>query len=144
MGSGPRGDGGGGSASAFLAGFMLGGVVGAGIALLKAPRSGQDTRHMIEERVHSLEGQARHTAEEVRTQVKRVGDQLSESAKHVQHEAQKAAEQARAEANQVRDKLSESAEQVQKEARQTAQEVRSEAKDVGQEVSEGARRVRKS
>jgi|WetSurSiteA1Bulk_404760.scaffolds.fasta_scaffold490675_1 gas vesicle protein len=38
----------------FLAGAVLGGVIGAGVALLFAPQSGKETRKMIKEKVKDV------------------------------------------------------------------------------------------
>lgn len=90
------------SKGSFVAGFLIGGLFGAGIALLQAPRSGAETRRMIEERALELQQKAEQTAEEARSQAKQVGDQLSQSAKRVQEKAQETAEKARSEAEQDR------------------------------------------
>jgi gas vesicle protein len=42
----------------FFTGFLIGGVVGAAVALLFAPQSGEETREMIRERGLELEGRA--------------------------------------------------------------------------------------
>ena len=54
------------SAGSVILAFVLGGIVGAGVALLTAPQSGRETREKIKE----LAGEARGKAEEVIEQVK--------------------------------------------------------------------------
>jgi len=49
---------------AFLAGFMIGGLVGAAVALLLAPQSGEETRTLIREKSIELKDKATETAEE--------------------------------------------------------------------------------
>lgn len=51
---------------AFLAGFMMGGLVGAAVALLMAPQSGEETRTLIREKSIELKDKAAETAEEAR------------------------------------------------------------------------------
>jgi gas vesicle protein len=51
-----------GSASVFLA-FILGGLTGAALALLYAPRSGQETRDLLSEKYRESEARAREAKE---------------------------------------------------------------------------------
>ena len=51
---------------AWFAGIMIGGLVGAGVALLTAPRSGEETRTMIREKSIELKDQATNKIEETR------------------------------------------------------------------------------
>ncbi len=44
--------------SSFLAGFVLGGLVGAAAALILAPQSGLETRHQLVEKSSALRSQA--------------------------------------------------------------------------------------
>jgi gas vesicle protein len=50
----------------FLTGFLLGTVVGAAVALLFAPKSGEETRELIRERGIELKGRAAELTEESR------------------------------------------------------------------------------
>jgi gas vesicle protein len=50
----------------FLAGFIVGGMVGAAVALLMAPQSGEETRAIIKEKSIELKDKAVETAEEAR------------------------------------------------------------------------------
>ena len=50
----------------FLAGLVLGSLVGAAMAMLMAPASGQDTRRQIREKSQELRAQAEHQMEEAR------------------------------------------------------------------------------
>jgi gas vesicle protein len=50
----------------FLAGLVLGGLVGAAMAMLMAPASGPDTRRQIREKSLELRAQAEHQVEEAR------------------------------------------------------------------------------
>ncbi len=51
---------------AFLTGFFVGGLIGAGMALIFAPQSGEETREQIRQKGNELGEQASQTAEEVR------------------------------------------------------------------------------
>jgi len=50
----------------WFAGMMIGGLVGAGVALLTAPRSGEETRTMIRQKSIELKDRAAETIEETR------------------------------------------------------------------------------
>ena len=50
----------------FLAGLVLGSLVGAAVAMLMAPSSGSDTRRQIREKSLELREQAEHQMEEAR------------------------------------------------------------------------------
>jgi gas vesicle protein len=50
----------------FFTGFLLGTVVGAAVALLLAPKSGEETRELIRERGIELKGRAAELTEESR------------------------------------------------------------------------------
>jgi gas vesicle protein len=52
---------------AFMAGFLLGGLIGAGVALLLAPQSGEETREMLRERSIELKGRAEEAASDIRS-----------------------------------------------------------------------------
>src|SRR4030043_2107027 len=51
---------------AFLAGFLVGGVIGAAVALILAPQSGEETRTLIHDRSIELKDKAVEKAETAR------------------------------------------------------------------------------
>ncbi len=53
----------------FSAGFLLGAAVGLGVALLLVPRSGDETRRLIRERVELVLEEGRRAAEERRREL---------------------------------------------------------------------------
>lgn len=55
----------------FLAGFIIGGLIGAAIALLYAPQSGEETRTIIKEKSIELKDKAAETAEEARARAEK-------------------------------------------------------------------------
>ena len=68
--------GGEGSAAVFLA-FILGGLTGAALALLYAPRSGQETRDLLAEKVREGEARAREAKERALAKSREVVDDAS-------------------------------------------------------------------
>ncbi len=59
-------------------GFLLGALVGAVMALLFAPQSGEDTRSMIKDKSIELRDRAQETAEQARARTDEVVNQLKE------------------------------------------------------------------
>ena len=51
---------------AFLTGFVIGGLVGAAVALLVAPQSGEDTRTLIMDKSIELKDKVGESAEELK------------------------------------------------------------------------------
>ena len=66
-----------GDLGSFLAGFVIGGLIGAGVALLMAPASGEETRAMIGEKSIELRDRAYDTASDVQN---RAGELASQTA----------------------------------------------------------------
>ena len=63
-------DGGNGGIRTFAAGILIGALVGAGIALLVAPSSGEETRRMLSRRARRLAADARDRYEDARHELK--------------------------------------------------------------------------
>jgi gas vesicle protein len=61
-----------------MAGLLLGAVVGAGLVLLFAPRSGADTKRLIQERVDAVLAEGRQAAETRRLELTARLDALKE------------------------------------------------------------------
>lgn len=83
-----------GDLGAFLAGFVIGGLVGAAVALIMAPQSGEETRAQItsrgealrrsgEERFHAMEDSMRETSELYRSRAHEVTATIEEQARIV-------------------------------------------------------------
>ena len=66
---------------AFLAGFVIGGLVGAAVALILAPRSGSEIRSQLMERGEELRSRAQGYGEEYFTQTRSRVDQLTNDAR---------------------------------------------------------------
>src|SRR5512136_1442876 len=93
-------DNGGSETGAFLAGFIVGGLVGAATALILAPQSGERTRTQIREksielrdRAEDLADDARVRAEEAAEEARKRADELSVRAEQAAVEARKRAEE---------------------------------------------------
>jgi gas vesicle protein len=59
-----------GSAKTFTAGLLIGALVGAGVALLFAPQSGEETRRLIRRKAKHLADDARDRYDDVRHRVR--------------------------------------------------------------------------
>ena len=65
------------SGSTFLA-FVVGGLAGAVLALLYAPRTGKETRDLLGEKVREAEERGRDLKEQVRTRGRAIVDEASD------------------------------------------------------------------
>ena len=52
--------------NAFLVGFFIGAVIGLGMGVLYAPRSGEETRYFIREKAEEVKEKAFETAEKIK------------------------------------------------------------------------------
>jgi gas vesicle protein len=68
-----------GDLGSFLAGFVIGGLIGAGVALLMAPQSGEETRAMIADKSIELRDRAVETAGEVQTRAGEIASQTAQA-----------------------------------------------------------------
>ncbi len=78
----------------FLRGLIVGGAVGAGVALILAPRSGPDTRARLMDKGIEIKEQVEH-------QVKHTRSQAEEAIHHARSQAEGAIEDARNKARQL-------------------------------------------
>jgi gas vesicle protein len=67
-----------GDLGSFLAGFVIGGLIGAGVALLMAPQSGEETRALISDKSIELRDRAVETAGDVQTRATDYAQQTAE------------------------------------------------------------------
>jgi len=70
----------------FLAGMIVGTLVGVGLGLLFAPRSGQETRQRLRSRVEDVGDRLRSTAGEVGERVRETADDLTRRGRSVVEE----------------------------------------------------------
>lgn len=73
---------------AFVSGFMIGGLVGAAVALLLAPQSGEETRMQIREKGIELRDQVEQTATDARARAEEIAQQARQRAEKVQERGQ--------------------------------------------------------
>jgi gas vesicle protein len=83
------------SGSSFMLGIMTGAVIGAGVALLFAPRTGQEMRQQLGEQYRGLAERAGTTAQSLR-----------EGAQTIRESAQSGVERVQRAASQLSDRLS--------------------------------------
>jgi gas vesicle protein len=97
---------------AFLAGFVMGGLVGAATALILAPQSGQETRSQLaskgNELRHAGEEQVRHYREVADTYTHEYRDRAEELATEVEEQARIVLDAGKEQAQQVQEDLTES------------------------------------
>lgn len=73
-----------GDLGSFLAGFVIGGLIGAGVALLMAPQSGEETRTLIKDKSIELRDRAYETADDARTKAEQLAQQARDRAAEIQ------------------------------------------------------------
>ena len=105
---------------AFVAGFLVGGLVGAATALLMAPQSGEETRAIISEKSIELKDAASTAAEDAIAR------------------AEAAAEEARAYADDLKVKAEEAIANIQKAQDQAVDEIEEAADEAVDDVEETA------
>lgn len=105
--------------------FMLGLVVGAGIgatwALLKAPRSGEETQRQLKRAAEELRKEADNVVSTAKTHVQQAQKELSEHAEQIRAETEAAIKE-------TKQLLAEGAEAVEEDMRSGAAEVQSTVK----------------
>ncbi len=76
----------------FLFGAILGGAIGAGVGILLAPRSGEETRRLIRDDMERRYMESKEAVNErvdaLRDKAEEVGDQLRDSADNLRRKAQ--------------------------------------------------------
>ena len=73
----------------YLAAFAIGALVGAGVAILYAPRSGKETRDLIARRTRELKEKAAETVQDARDMVRGKREEVVaavEAAREAMHE----------------------------------------------------------
>lgn len=73
---------------AFISGFVIGGLVGAAVALLLAPQSGEETRTIIREKGIELKDQVEQTAAETRAKAEQLAQDARDRAQDLQKRGQ--------------------------------------------------------
>lgn len=110
-------------AKSFAAGLVVGGAIGAGAALLNAPRSGKTTRRQLRRKASEVQQQAGEKVDEVRERVQKTSDAVSERAEEVRQRAQKAAEEASQRADEIKAQASTTRRETEGELARKAEEI---------------------
>lgn len=72
----------------FISGFVIGGLVGAAVALLLAPQSGEQTRTLIRDKSIEIKDQAGQSASEVRMRAEKLAQEAKVKAEDLQKRGQ--------------------------------------------------------
>ena len=91
------------SGASFMLGIMTGAVIGAGVALLFAPRTGQEMRQQLGEQYRDLSERAGQTAQSLREGAQSIRENAAQLRDQGRERVQRAA-------NQLSDRLSSTAE----------------------------------
>jgi gas vesicle protein len=83
-----------GGSGSFFAGFLVGGLAGAAMALLTAPRSGEETRRQIRAKGVELRDTAEQTMDEAVATVKTAALDMSNRAEELRAQSQAALDEA--------------------------------------------------
>lgn len=78
----------GGDFAAFVSGFIVGGLVGAAVALLFAPQSGEETRTLIRDKGIELKEQVEQSAADARAAAQKVAKDAKAKAEELQARGQ--------------------------------------------------------
>ena len=96
-----NGNGRNGQAAGILTGLLIGGVVGASIALLEAPQSGKDTREQIQKEATAMWNMAGDSVATVRSRVEGAAKQVSGRVATVQSRSRGALKRSRKHLNKA-------------------------------------------
>lgn len=106
----------------FLAGFVIGGLIGAAAALLYAPQTGVETRLQIKDKGIELKGRASESYEETRLRLEKAYDDARMRAEDAMDEMRMRAEEYGQAAQERVSRVVESGKSAAKSARQDVEE----------------------
>lgn len=86
----------GGDFGSYFSGFLMGGIIGAAVALLMAPQSGEETRKLIRERGIELYDKGEEVLEKAAAEARTRADELTKMAREQATELRGRADQLRA------------------------------------------------
>lgn len=115
-----------------LGAFLLGGIVGAALGMLFAPRSGKENREFISEKAHEYWGEGRELYDTGRAK-------LSDMYEHGSEVAGEKAEELREKIDTARERLREQVDTVSKQAKEKVAEVAPVAKETVHKVGDAVR-----
>lgn len=111
--------------------FLLGALVGAGLALLFAPRSGEETRKELEERARDLKSSAEERVREAQRQLEERMDEARTGVQSQVDNVRQAVDQGRRAASEARHDLEDKLERSKAAYRAGVEAARSAAKEPG-------------
>ena len=97
---------------AFMAGFVIGGLVGAATALILAPQSGEETRAQLATRSHELREAGVNQYETARVRVHDTSGQVQEQARIVLDEGKNRLDRSKRAAGEAQEEIAEVEEPV--------------------------------
>jgi gas vesicle protein len=121
----------GGGFGVFLAGFLMGSVVGATIAFLTAPRSGEETREQIRVKGVELRDTAEQTTDEALATVKTAALDVSSRVEELRAQSQAALDEAQ-------EQWAQAIKEIKQVALEAIDEVKTAAADAGEETEKPA------
>ena len=89
--------------SQVLGATLLGGMVGAGLALLFAPRSGKETRDHIRDNVRQMQEDAHHQLDRAKSKVRKGMDDAKDLKNRLAEAAHNTGQQAKAGINELKE-----------------------------------------
>lgn len=120
----------------FLTGFIIGGLVGAAVALITAPQSGEQTRTLIRDKSIELKDKASVTAEEARVKAEAT---LAEA----RTKAEATLADARAKADELTKQAKERADEMAKRGQEVLEEQKGKIEKVIEPLKEGVKAKKK-
>ncbi len=119
----------------FLSGLIIGGLIGAAVALLLAPQSGEETRVLIRDKSIELKDRAVETAEEARVRAEAAAAEARARADELAHEAKTKAEELKQRGQHFVDEQIGKASDILESGKETTKRRRSAGEDLPPEVT---------
>ena len=91
------------SGMGFFSGFVLGGLVGAVVAVVLAPQSGEETRDLIRGKAHEMKGKAMDMASDLKSRASDLADDLRAQADQLGKRGRETFESMRSQFNEAID-----------------------------------------
>lgn len=119
----------------FLSGLIIGGLIGAAVALLLAPQSGEETRVLIRDKSIELKDRAVETAEEARVRAEAAAAEARARADELAHEARIKAEELKQRGQHFVEEQKGRASEILESGKEATKRARSAAEDLPPEVT---------
>jgi len=109
-----------GAVTSFIQGFVAGGLIGAGLALLFAPKSGRELREDIKKKSYELKSDTEELWAEGLKRVERLKDEAEQKLEEAKTKAAEIIEDGKRWAEKLRSKAEESGEEIVAEGKKTS------------------------